>query len=148
MNRLTRIFALALMLTLGLSPVARADDALDVKSATLKLYERLNANDPEGMAAFFNAGGFSEFTTEGTRSQMTTEVFRQIGKSGVKLDLTVAELDVKLLGNVAIATGYRVGTITPPGVAPIKTRFCMTMVWQKSANGWKLQHAHFSPPAA
>ena len=48
------------------------------------------------------------------------------------------------LGDVAVVTGVRIGSIAPAGTAAVEAATPFTMVWQRDGAGWRLRHVHLS----
>lgn len=134
-----------LFVMLAIAPQARADDAADVSTAVNDLYSKLKSNDAPGFSAFVPSEGFTEFNPEsGELKNLNMEFFRGAMDSGSKIDLHVSDLKVQILGQCAIVTGYRVGSITLPDGKRLESNQCLTMVWAKEPPGWKLHHVHLS----
>jgi ketosteroid isomerase-like protein len=143
---------LAVFILCFIHPLAHADEAGEVGAAVAQLYAHLSQGNAKGFATYLPEQGFGEINPEwqGVR-QLDMRYFNPIFQSGAKIDLTVSNLKVQLLdgaASVALVTGFRHGSITPPGGKPIMLHDPLTMIWQKSAGGWKLVHVHLSPSVA
>ncbi|MDA2935042.1 nuclear transport factor 2 family protein [Acidobacteria bacterium AH-259-D05] len=121
-------------------PAALADDVDDVKAAVQRYIAALNAGDanayiqtrmPEYSA--FSGGGLLEryHSLEEQKNR-----FQGLIDSGVKFNLQIRHLEVKVYGDTAIVTGYTVATDN------IDQR---TEVWIKQGGQWKQAHRHTSP---
>ena len=60
------------------------------------------------------------------------------------IDPHMTEMQVQVLGNTAVVTGVRVGSITPPGAKPVEERQLATLVWSKAGGQRQLRHIHLS----
>lgn len=119
----------------------------EVSQATKALYTALSQADAKTFAKYLPPEGFTEFNPEwqGVR-RLNMSLFENIFKAGAKIDLNVADIKVQTLGDTAIVTGFRVGSITAPvaDAKPVHSRLALTMIWSKSLGEWKLQHVHLS----
>jgi len=126
-----------------------ADDVADVKKSVIDLYVKLDTGDATGFSAYVPAAGFTEFNTDSPAlHHLDLAYFKGAMTSGAKIDLHVSDLNVRIFGDAAVATGYRVGSITLPQGQKIDSDQCLTMVWIKESGRWKLQHVHLSPRTA
>jgi Domain of unknown function (DUF4440) len=125
---------------------AFADPASEAMSATRDLYVQLSTPNPEAFARYVPALGFTEYNADrASVTVMTMAYFTAVMTSGVKLDLKAVDLKAQAFGDVVVVTGYRSGTITPPGAAPIASRQQMSFVWSKEQGQWQVRHVHLSP---
>jgi len=128
-----------------------AGDVEDVKIAALATYEALNNADvetyvllvaPEGTLY----GGNGSFLQERNN---TTEALRAnlqgMFDSGLKYDYRIRNLDVKVYGDSAVATGYVVGRRTAPDGVIRQVTLRRTMMWIRQGRAWKVVHVHSSP---
>ncbi len=137
--------ALTTFLVIGmfLMPAALADDADDVKAAFLDFYASLRSGDVDGYIQHFSASGATAFETEGgLLSTSTLEELRRNRQAGASAgnnpNVQLRNLEVRVYGNTAVLTGYRVS----PG-SPTVARY--TNVWVKEGATWKRVHRHASP---
>jgi len=79
----------------------------------------------------------------GLASSLTDPILLKTLKT--KRNVQLRHPEVEVYGNVAVVTGYTVGTITSPdGTArPIANR--RTVVLIKQGGQWKIAHRHLSP---
>ncbi len=143
--------ALTTLLVVGmfLTTVAMADDADDVKAAMQRLLA--NSGDASAYAQSYLEG----FTSFGFGGQLLERVdsLEEIRKNrqafidaGGKFNLQDRHVDVSVYGNsTAVATSYRVGTITLPNGRTTRPYNRFTTVWIKQGDQWKLAHSHNSP---
>ena len=143
--------ALTTLLVAGmfLTTVAVADDADDVKAAVQKYITALNTGDANAYVQTRTLE-YSSFSGGGLlgRSHSLEEQkngFQGNIDSGVKLNLRIRHLEVRVYGTTAIATGYTVGTITGPDGTTEPVREQRTSVWIKQGGQWKQAHRHTSP---
>ena len=139
MKTITTLLVVGMFLT----PVAVADDADDVKAAFLDFYASLRSGDVDGYMQHFSASGATAFETEGgLLSASTLEELRRnrqaAANGGNNPNVQLRNLEVRVYGNTAVLTGYRVSPGNP-GVA----RY--TNVWVKQGGTWKRVHRHASP---
>ncbi len=134
--------ALTTLLVVGmcLTTVALADDVDDVKAAFLDFYASLRSGDVDGYIQHFSASGATAFETDGgLLSASTLEELRRdrqaAADAGNNPNLQLRNLEVRVYGNTAVLTGYRV---SPNDVA----RY--TNVWVKEGATWKRVHRHAS----
>lgn len=136
--------ALSLLL-MTFSHPAFADPASEAMSATRDLYAQLSALDAKAFARYVPAQGFTEYNADkASLNVMTMAYFTAVMGSGVKLDLRAVDLKAQAFGDVVVVTGYRSGTITPPGAAPIASHHQMSFVWSKEQGQWQVRHVHLS----
>ena len=129
----------ALLLALGLlaSAAARAGEPAGARDATANLYARMSANDLAGVSRYLPADGFTELG-EGpsTPHRLDAAAFAGLFKSGARIALRVTDLQVQAIGDAAVVTGVRVGSVTPPGDTAVEMSAPFTMVWtQAGAHG-------------
>ena len=65
--------------------------------------------------------------------------------AGLKLNLQLQHMEVKVYGNAAVVTGYLTGTNTAPDGTVTQTRERRTGVLIKQGGQWKEVHRHASP---
>jgi uncharacterized protein (TIGR02246 family) len=139
-------FSLCLILTSANTALADANSQVQaVRAAVNDLYRALNQNDAKAFSKHLNPNGFTEFNPDwqGTK-RLDMAVFQNIFDAGAKIDLHVDEMQVQLIGSTAVVTGYRVGSITPPGGSELHSRLALTMIWADTDGRWQLQHVHLS----
>jgi ketosteroid isomerase-like protein len=127
-----------------------ADDAEDVRQATLKHFDALNKGDiaahiaghaPVRSVFNLDSGPLKEYTTLDAQA----EVLRVRFEAGYKSQQEIRDIKVGLYGNVAIVTGHVVGSVIDHGATmPVNER--RTAVLVKQADGrWLEVHQHSSP---
>ncbi len=144
--------ALTTLLVVGmfLTTVAIADDVDDVKAAMQRSQVAGNTGDAnteaqillEGFTSFGFAGGLLErFDLEEARKNRQAAF-----DAGLKFNLQDRHIDVSLYGNsTAVATSYRVGSITFPDGSTSQPNNRVTTVLIKQGGQWKIAHVHISP---
>src|ERR1700730_6877102 len=113
-----RLVAIAVTAVLALisclTAVARADDVADVKAAEIAFNAAQNAGDTKGMFKYLlpdsslygaSGGRLAEGWTEESRKARQAEF-----DAGRKIDLRIEELKVRMYGDTAFTTFYRIGT--------------------------------------
>ncbi len=147
MKAWTTLFVIGMFAT----AVAMADDVDDVKAAAQRLYAAWNAGDVgalmqhlvAGRTEFGPGGGLLERydSLEEQRKALQASV-----DAGYKRNLQARHIDVRVYGNsTAVATNYRVGTITNPKGTTVQVNHRVTTVLIKQGGQWKIVHAHYSP---
>ena len=143
---ITMIFGWVVILT----TVARAGDVEDIKKATLEHFATLNAGNAAAHIEH-HLGGHTTFAQIGGLLQVDDSLEEEIKDlqaqfdAGLKLDLQVKYLDVKVYGNIAIVTGYVDGTSTAPDGTTDQVMIRRTAVLIKQGKKWKEVHLHSSP---
>jgi ketosteroid isomerase-like protein len=128
-----------------LTNVAVADDADDVKAAQLAVITALNEGDVEAYGkhllpettGFFAGGGLLSAPWQGKKLQAEFD-------AGLKFDMELRHIDVKVYDNTAILTGYETGVIILSDGTTLKGPRRITTVWIKQAGQWKEAHIHLS----
>ena len=127
---------------------ARAAEPADAGAATADLYARISARDLAGLTRYLPADGFTELGTgPATPHRLDAVAFAALFGSGAQLALRATDLRVQALGDTAVVTGVRIGSITPPGAQAVETAAPFTMVWTQAHGQWQLRHVHLSTPA-
>jgi ketosteroid isomerase-like protein len=150
-----RFISLTMIFVCGviLSNVAWAGDVEDIKKATLEHFATLNAGNVaahiehhlQGHTTFGGDGGllWGDDSLEEEKNILQADF-----DAGLKLNLRVRHLDVKVYGNTAVVTGYAVGTSTAPNGKTEQVMIRRTAVLIKQGNKWKEVHLHSSPVVA
>ena len=133
-----------------LMPAAMADDVDDVKAALQRSQVATNTGDAnsearillEGYTRFGFAGGLLErFDLEEARKNRQAAF-----DAGLKFNVQDRHIEVSVYGNsTAVATSYRVGTITQPNGNTVRPNNRITTVLIKQGGQWKMVHQHVSP---
>ncbi len=141
---------LTTLLVIGMfaTTVAMADDVDDVKAEMERYFAALNAGDANAYIQHF-APETSAFVGTGLMSeahslQEQRRAFQASLDDGLKRNLQLRHLEVKVYGNTAVTTGYVVGTTTFNGTTN-QTRVQRTAVLIKQGGQWKEVHQHRSP---
>lgn len=148
-----RLFAIAVPTVLAViscvPATAQPDDVADVKAAEIAFNAAENAGNIEGMfelslpdrSVFGPAGGdLVEGWTEKSKKRRQAEF-----DAGRKVDLRIEVLNVRIYGDTAITTFYRIGTVKDVGGTPKQVHFRISGVWIRQEGKWKLAHRHESP---
>ena len=143
MKALTTLFVIGMFAT----AVAMADDVDDVKAEMERYFAALNAGDTNGYIQHF-APETSAFVGTGLMSHADSleeqrRAFQASLDDGLKRNLQLRHLEVKVYGNTAVTTGYVVGTTTFNGTTN-QTRAQRTAVLIKQGGQWKEVHQHRS----
>ncbi len=142
--------ALARLLVVGmfLTTVAMADDVDDVKAAMGGHFAAVNSGDVDAYTPYYANQG-SVFAGGALLERLSVEQrksnFQAAVDSGVRRELRMRNLEVQIHGNVAIATGYLLGSTTHPDGTTQRTSQQRTGVLIKQGGQWKEVHRHSSP---
>jgi len=129
-----------------MSAVAEGGDAA---AASASLYADMSARNLPGVLRFIPEPGFTEISPDSDQVQrLDAKAFEGLFKSQLLIDLHMEGMQVQALGDVAVVTGTRIGSITVPGTLPAEERQLATLVWSKAGDQWKLRHIHLSTPPA
>ena len=126
---------------------AHADDAADAQAAARDLYVRMSVRDRDGVARYIPSDGFTELGSGGAEvHRLDMKAFDRLFASDSRIDLRLINSEARTLGDVAIVTGVREGSVTPAGQqpAPPATHQPVTLIWRRSDGRWLLQHVHLS----
>ena len=145
--------ALTTLLVVGmfLTTVAIADDVDDVKAAMQRYFVATNSGDVFAWAQSYLEGstsfGFAGGLLERVDSLIELRKNRQAAvDAGLKFNLQDRHIDVSVYGNsTAVATSYRVGTVTLPNGNTAQPNNRITTVLVKQLGQWKIAHVHNSP---
>lgn len=128
--------------------VAQADDVSDVKAAEIAFNAAQNAGNIDAMfklslpdrTVFGPSGGrLVAGWTEESKKRRQAEF-----DAGRKIDYRIEELEVRVFGNTAVTTFYRIGTVKELNEAAKPSHLRISGVWVRQADGWKLAHRHES----
>jgi ketosteroid isomerase-like protein len=146
MKKLSMILPMVLILCLLIGFQAQADNEEDVKTAVANVYSAINAKDADTLLQYMAPGGYTEFPEDGSPLfNIDEEYVRRIFKMDWKANFKAQELKVKVFGDAALVTGYRVGILTMLDGATQESRLCLSMMWFRLEGKWKLAHVHLSP---
>ena len=146
-------FYILLLLTfMSLTKIAVADDIDDIRIATLAHFEAQNRGDAEARIAHhipehtqFADGGLLK---ESHSLQGQLQATRALYESGIKFDLKLTNMTIKIYNKAAVVTGHVVGTVITPDGEVINAREQRTAVLIKEDENWKEVHVHISPLTA
>ena len=144
---------IVIAISLALNTTAVAGDVDDVKAATLEHFATLNAGNARahvqhhmaGHSTYDAGGGLLEVSN--SLSEETASLKAEFD-SGLKLNLELRHLDVKIYGDAAVVTGYVVGTATSPDGVIEQSTNRRSAVLIKEGGKWKEVHLHMSPVIA
>ena len=125
---------------------AGAGIAEDAAAATVDIYARMTAKDAPGFLKYRPAGGFTEFTPSSRELQrLKLKPFTDLFSSDMKINLRAEDVKVRVIGDVAVVTGTRIGYVAAPNTVPEEVRYGLTMIWAQTEGKLQLQHLHYSP---
>ena len=131
-----------------LATAARADDIVDVKAAEITFNAAQNAGNIERMfeislpdrTVYGSAGGaLVEGWTEESKKRRQAEF-----EAGRKIALRIEDLKVRIYGDTAVTTFYRVGTMQDVSGVVKQVHLRISGVWVRQGSEWKLAHRHES----
>jgi ketosteroid isomerase-like protein len=135
-------------LFLFVATVAHADDVSDVKAAEIAFNAADNAGNIDAMfrlslpdrTVFGSRGGrLAAGWTEESKKRRQAEF-----DAGRKINYRIEDLEVRIFGDVAVTTFYRIGTVKEVNEALRPSQMRISGVWVRQADGWKLAHRHES----
>ena len=128
--------------------VAKADDVADVRAAEIAFNAAQNVGNIDAMfrlslpdrTVFGSRGGrLGVGWTEESKKRRQAEF-----DAGRKIDYRIEDLHVRVFGDVAVTTFYRIGTVKELNQTAKPSHMRITGVWVRQADGWKLAHRHES----
>ena len=130
-----------------MAPLASLAQEEEIKAATLEHIEFLNAGDVvahvqlhlPGISIFTN-GQLEEF--ESREDQIAS--FQAYFDAGMKPDLTVRDLKVKVYGDAAVVTHYLVGTLTLPDGSTEEVNAARSSFMIRQGGRWLEAHSHLT----
>ncbi|MDA2934168.1 DUF4440 domain-containing protein [Acidobacteria bacterium AH-259-D05] len=132
-----------------LTSMALADDVDDVKAAVRGHFAAVNAGDADAYIPYYptegSAFGGGELLERFYSLEERKNDFQATVDSGIKRNLQMRHLEVRIYGSVAVATGYLVGTVTNPDGSTNQVNQQRTGVLIKQGGQWKEVHRHNSP---
>lgn len=129
--------------------VAMADDVDDVRAEMERYFAALNAGDANAyiqhfvpQASTFVGGGL---LSTATSLEEQRRRFQASLDAGLKRNLQLRHLEVRVYGNTAVTTAYVVGTTSLPDGTINQLRTQRSAVLVKQGGQWKEVHQHRSP---
>ena len=131
--------------TLSLLPAPGSTDEEKVRSAVMDHYRAFAARDHEALGRNF-APDYSIFSSSGGLLREGFDQDRM--KAGFKAGLTFAfeprHIEVHLLDDTAVVTGYLDARISRKKQGGRMNTFRLSSVWIQQEDGWRLVHEHLS----
>ena len=146
--RLISIAVITATLFLFVATVAQADDVSEVRAAEIAFNAADNAGNIDAMfrlslpdrTVFGSRGGrLVAGWTEESKKRRQVEF-----DAGRKINYRIEDIEVRIFGDVAVTTFYRIGTVKEVNEAPKPSQMRISGVWVRQADGWKLAHRHES----
>ncbi len=143
MKALTTLWVIGMFLTTA----ALADDVDDVKASELEHFTAQSADvitqhHLAGHTGFGADGGLLGVTDSLEEERKTR---RAETDAGLTRNMQLRHLDAKIYGDVAVTTGYVIGTRTLPDGTTERVANRRTAVLIKQGGQWKEVHTHNSP---
>ena len=138
-----------LALALSLPIATRADDIQEIREATLAHFEAQNQGNAEARIGH-HLPYHTQFA-DGKRLKVSRSIeeqlklTRKLYNSGIKFDLGLEDISIKIYGDSAVVTGYVVGSVTLANGKVIDANEQRTAVLVKENSEWKEVHVHISP---
>ena len=136
---------LTVLCTLALLPVPGSTDEGSVRSAVMAHYQAFADKDPEALGRNF-APDYSIFSSSGGLLREGFDQHRM--KAGFKAGLTFAfeprHIEVQLLDDTAVVTGYLDARISRKKQGGRMNTFRLSSVWVRQEDEWHLVHEHLS----
>jgi ketosteroid isomerase-like protein len=124
-----------------------AQDADEIKAATLEHFEFLNAGDAAAHVQL-HLPGVSSFDDgeweEGGSLEDQIASLQAAFDAGLKADVTVRDLKVKVYGDAAVVTGYVVGTVTDTDGTTAEITGARSTFMIRQGGRWLEAHSHLS----
>ncbi|MFQ5798316.1 MAG: nuclear transport factor 2 family protein [Bacteroidota bacterium] len=145
-----RLVAIVFVGGMVLTTVAEGGDVDDIKAATLEHFATLNAGDAADHVRHHLAV-HSGFPPDGgllDRSDSRKDQENSLQAdfdAGLKTNLQLRHLEVKVYGNTAVVTGYVVGTVTSADGTTQQVTTRRSAVLIKEGGQWMEAHVHSSP---
>jgi ketosteroid isomerase-like protein len=134
-----------LAITLLAAPPALSETSDEVAASVHAFYKALRDGDVSVLAASLPESGFTEFNTDSSELQTySLQVLRKAFTGGVKIDFHIEHLKVDVHGDTAIATGYRVGSLSFPDGRHVESYNCESIVLTHEQSRWLVRHVHLS----
>ncbi len=111
--------------------------------------EHIRHRDLEGLRAdHLDSPKFTKFgprvmRRQGFDAMIADEIAAVSAAEGLSIDFR--ELKVDIFGDIAIATSYPLFSSRGPDGEPVTREARMTLVFVRTAAGWKIVHEHSSP---
>ena len=141
--------AIGMLLVASSARAQSPTDIAAVRATIERHYAAIRGGDNETVLAqhmpqfsWFPGAGELLWTFE-TIEQQLTEVNAALGDATV--DTHIRHLDVRLYGNVAVATYYLVGSVSAAGGVVTTGPWRVSEVWVREGNVWREAHHHESP---
>ncbi len=130
-----------------MAPLASLAQEEEIKAATLEHIEFLNAGDAAAHVQL-HLPGASSFDDgqleEGVSLEDQIANLQAEFDAGLKIDVGVWDLKVKVYGDAAVVTCYLVGTVTSPDGPTAEIRVARSTFMIRQGGRWLEAHSHLS----
>lgn len=140
---------MALVLAYAFLASGAAAQEADVRRAIRETLGAWSSGDFDRFASYYHPQARGFFLDGGVLLEgVDAEALKAGYEAGVRASFTLADLDVRLFGDVAVSEAYLEGALTLPGgaVRPGTWRYSETRIREGST--WKVVQFHFSPMTA
>lgn len=118
----------------------------EVIEAVHAVYAAINAKNADALVNLILPEGYTEYSESGgTAILMSPQTVRDVLESDLAVNLAAQDIDVSVIGDSAIVTGYRAGSIKFPDGQKSAGTFRLSMFWVRDSGKWLLAHVHLSP---
>ncbi len=140
-----RLGMLALTLAYGFTTGGAAAQEADVRRAVDETLASLATGDFEAFAGYYHPDARGFFLDGGLLLDRIDTAALQMGyEAGLRADLELRDLDVKMSGDVALTVGYLDGSLTLPGGMVRNGTWRLTETRVPDAGVWKVVQYHIS----
>ena len=119
-----------------------------IRAEMLDLDDIVNRRDWDALrSAHLESSKFTKFGRGHERQGFDEMIGEEIAGASAVRDLSIDFRDLKIdvFGDVAVATSVPLFVMTNASGETVKIEVRGTMVWVKTADGWKIAHEHNSP---
>ena len=126
-------------------PVAEAA----IRKKMLGLDDVVNRGDWDALRSLhLESEKFTRFSKGLKRQGFDEMIAEEVASASAVEDVSIEFRDLKIdvFGDVAVATSFPLFAMTNASGEAVEFEVRATMVWVKTADGWKIAHEHNSPP--
>jgi len=132
--------------TLASGCTAAGPGEQEVIEAVHAAYAAINAKNADALIDLILPEGYTEYSESGGAAFLISpQSVRDILASDLAVNLAVQDIEVSVIGESAIVTGYRAGSIEFSDGQRSAGTFRLSMLWVRDSGKWLLAHVHLSP---
>lgn len=137
-------FTASIVLASGCTAASHAEQ--EVTEAVHAVYAAINSKDADALIDLILAEGYTEYSgSGGTAVLISPQYLRDVLTSDLAVNFVAQDIDVSVIGQSAVVTGYRAGSIKFPDGRKSAGTFRLSMFWIRDSGKWLLAHVHLSP---